>query len=302
MKIGKYLLLIAVLFHLCIFSVDASTDTFTRAEDNLLISSNIVVTDQNLNHILSTPAVSAEEKVYDFAELLTPSEEEKIYSLVKDFIHETQFDLVVVTISHNNKLSAMEYADDFYDYNDFGLDAQRSGVLFLVDMDNREIYMSTTGDAISMYSDLRIDMTLDAIYQEFSDKNYLQGITKFVTILENYDTMGLPSNKDSKYTIGADGDIYRSIPWLIILGVPLVVTVIVIGVMIRKNKLVRVATSSREYLDKDSLKMKTLSDRLISTNTVAIPISTNSSDGFGGGSSTHSGSSGSSHGGGGHSF
>lgn len=298
MKKVKCLLLIVILLCCCIIPVSASTNTFTRTEDNLLISSDITVTSQNLDNILGTPAVDASEKVYDFADLLTVSEEEKVYSTVDDFISKTGFDLAIVTINENNKFSAMEYADDFYDYNFFGTDGEHSGILFLVDMDTREIYMSTTGEAISMYNDYRIDMILDAIYAEFSNQNYFEGITKFVTILENYDTMGLPNNKDSRYQIGSDGEIYRNFPWIIILGVPSIITAIVIGIMIHKNKIVRVATSSREYLDKDSLKIKTVSDRLISTNTIAVPISSSS----GGGSSHHSGSSGRSHGGGGHRF
>lgn len=301
MKKIRYFLLTIILFVFCIIPVYASTNTFTRTEDNLLISSDITVTSQNLDNILNTPAIDASEKIYDFADLLTPSEEEKIYQQVNQFINKTNFDLAIVTINDNNKLSAMEYADDFYDYNDFGTDAEYSGILFLIDMDTREIYMSTTGKAIAMYSDSRIDMTLDAIYEEFSERHYMQGITKFVTIIENYDTMGLPSNKDSKYAISDTGEIYREFPWLIVLGAPLAITIIVIGIMIHKNKLVRVATSSREYLDKDSLKMRVVSDRLISTNTVAVPLSTSSSSG-GGGSSHHSGSSGRSHGGGGHRF
>lgn len=170
MKKFKYLLLIVILFGFCIIPVSASTNTFTRTEDNLLVSPDITVTSQNLDNILGTPAVDASEKVYDFAELLTPSEEEQIYNRVQKFINKTNLDLAVVTINDNNKFSAMEYADDFYDYNDFGTDSEYSGVLFLVDMDTREIYMSTTGKAISMYSDYRIDMTLDAIYQDFSMK------------------------------------------------------------------------------------------------------------------------------------
>ena len=297
-----YLLLIVILFSFCTVPVSASTNTFSRTEDNLLVSSDITVTSQNIDNILNTPAVDASEKVYDFAELLTLSEEEKLYHQVEQFMDSANLDLAIVTISENNKLNAREYADDFYDYNGFGTDSEHSGVLFLVDMDTREIYMSTTGKAISLYSDYRIDMTLDAISQEFSNQNYYQGITKFVTILKNYDTIGLPSNKDSKYAIGDDGEVYREFPWLIVLGVPFAITAIVIGVMIHKNKLVR-ATSSREYLDKDSLKINTVSDRLIFTNTVAVPRSTGSSgSSSGGGSSRHSGSSGRSHGGGGHRF
>lgn len=302
MKKSKYLLLIVILLLFYITPVFASTNTFTRTEDNLLVSSDITVTSQNLDNILDTPAVDASEKVYDFAELLTPSEEKQIYNRVQDFISKTDLDLAIVTINDNDKFNAMEYADDFYDYNDFGTDSEYSGVLFLVDMDTREIYMSTTGKAISMYNDYRIDKILDAIYQDFSDENYSDGITKFIAIIENYDTIGLPSNKDSKYVINDEGEVYRKFPWLIVLGVPSVITAIVIGILISKNKLVRVATSSREYLDKDSLKIKTLSDRLVSTNTIAVPRSSGSSSSGGGGSSRHSGSSGSSHGGGGHRF
>lgn len=296
----KYFLLIVVLFITFIIPVSASTNTFTRTEDDLLVSSDVIVNSQNLDNILNTPAVDASEKVYDFADLLTISEEEQVYNQVQQFINKANLDLAIVTISDNNKFSAMEYADDFYDYNNFGLEEDRSGVLFLIDMDTREIYISTTGRALSIYNDFRISRILDAIYQEFSNKNYLNGITKFVTIIESYDTMGLPSNKDSKYIIDADGTVSRRFPWLIILGIPLAITVIVVGSLVYKNKLVRVATSSREYLDKDSLRIKTVSDRLISTNTTSVPISTTSSSG--GGSSLHSGSSGRSHGGGGHRF
>lgn len=302
MKKFKYLLLIVILIGLCIIPVSASTNTFVRTEDNLLISSDIEVTSQNLDSILNTPAVDASEKVYDFAELLTLSDEKQIYNCVQEFINKTNLDLAIVTINDNNKFNAMTYADDFYDYNDFGTDLSSSGVLLLVDMDTRNIYMSTHGRALSIYSDCRIDMTLDAIYQDFSNENYLHGITKFVAIIENYDTMGLPSNKDSKYAISGEGDVYRKFPWLIVLGVPFVITAIVMGILISKNKLVRVATSSREYLDKNSLKIKTVSDRLVSTNTVAVPRSSGSSGSSSGGSSRHSGSSGRSHGGGGHRF
>lgn len=297
MKKIKYLLLIIILFSFSITPVFASTNIFTRTEDNLLISSDIAVTSENLDNILSTPAVDASEKIYDFADLLTVSEEEKVYHIVDDFISKTGFDLAIVTINENNKFSAREYADDFYDYNFFGNDGEHSGILFLIDMDTREIYMSTTGKASSMYSDYRVDIILDAIYQDFSNADYLNGIIKFVTILENYDTMGLPSNKDSKYAIGIDGEVYREFPWLIVFGAPIVITAIVIGIMIHKNKIVRVATSSREYLDKNSLNIRTVSDRLISTNTIAVPIASSS-----GGSSHHLGSSGRSHGGGGHRF
>lgn len=303
MRKFRYFFTFFLFFFVFSLTVSASTNTNIRTEDNLLVPPYITVTDANRDNILSTPSVDSSEKIYDFAELLTDSEEEKIYQQAQDYIDKTDFDLAIVTVSDYTKECngncSRTYADDFYDYNTFGMDSDHSGVLFLVDMQYREIYMSTTGKAMDMYNDYRVDAILDAIYQEFSNQDYYQGITKFMTILENYDTIGLANSKDSHYSIMSDGSIQRNIPWLLILGVPLLITVIVMAILISKNKLVRVATSSREYLDKSSLDIKVVGDRLVHTHTSKTPIY--HSDGGGGGSS-HSGSSGVSHGGGGHGF
>ena len=70
-------------------------------------------------------------------------------------------------------------------------------------------------------------------------------------------------------------------------------------ILINKNKLVRKATTAEEYLNKESVNIKRISDILISSNTTKHKIEHNSSSG---GSSTHCSSSGGSHGGGGHRF
>lgn len=304
MKRIHYLIFSFGIFFLFILSADASVNTYTRTEDNYLVPSYITVTSSNRDNVLSTPAVDATEKVYDFADLLTDNEEKKIYNQAVKFIDKIDLDLAIVTVSDYNKTDCngsctRTYADDFYDYNEFGVGAYHSGVLFLVDMKNRTIYMTTTGKAMDMYSDYRIEKIMDAIYQEFSNQNYYYGITKFMTILENYDTIGVANNKDSHYEILDDGRIVRDIPWLILIGGPLLITGIVMAIMISKNKLVRVATSSREYLDKETLQTNVVKDRFVHTHTSKTPIYHSSGSSGGGG---HSGSSGVSHGGGGHRF
>lgn len=271
--------------------VSASTNTNTRTENNYLVEDWIEVTESNKSNILNTPSVNEEEKIYDFANLYTDSEEESLYLEIKDFIDSYNMDLVVVTINRNNKSSPRVYADDFYDYNKFGVGDDRDGVLFLIDMDSREIYMSTTGNAIKMYNDYRIHEVLDQVYQYMSDANYFEGTTNYIRVISNYASSGMPSDSDyhTKMSIGI------VILWSLFVG--LGITVIVMIILVKKNKLVRKATTAEEYLDKDSVDIKNISDILVSTNTVRHKIEHNS-----GGSSTHSGSSGASHGGGGHRF
>lgn len=299
-----YLLFSAGIFFLSFISVQASVNTYTRTDSDYLVPDYIDVTGSNRDNVLSTPAVDATEKVYDFADLLTDSEEKKLYQQATKFIKKTELDLAIVTVSDYTKPRCdgdctRTYADDFYDYNEFGIGSRHSGVLFLVDMKTRTIYMTTTGDAMDMYNDYRIEQIMDAIYQEFTNQNYYDGIAKFMTILEKYDTIGIANSKDSHYVISDDGSVVRDIPWLFLIGGPLLITGIVMAIMISRNKLVRVATSSREYLDKKTLQTNIVKDRFVHTHTSKTPIYHSSGSSGGGG---HSGSSGISHSGGGHRF
>lgn len=284
-KIFKITLVMLTIFTLNIVPVYASTNTKERTEDNYLVEDWVTVTEDNKNNILTTPAIDATEKVYDFADLFTDEEEQQLYTKITNYINEYNLDLAVVTIDENNK-TPREYADDFYDYNDFN---QQGGILFLIDMDNRKIYMSTTGQAIKMYNDYRINTALDEVYTYMSDEEYYEGTSSYIDKISNYAKDGLPtSNKEEK-------SLTSSIFMSLLIG--LIGTAIIMTILIFKNRMVKKATTAREYLNKDSIKIQNMGEILISSNTTKHEIDHSSS-----GSSTHTGSSGSSHGGGGHSF
>lgn len=284
-NILKITLVMLTIFTLNIVPVYASTNTKERTEDNYLVEDWVTVTEDNKNNILTTPAIDATEKVYDFADLFTDEEEQQLYTKITNYINEYNLDLAVVTIDENNK-TPREYADDFYDYNDFD---QQGGVLFLIDMDNRKIYMSTTGQAIKMYNDYRINTALDEVYTYMSDEEYYEGTSNYIDKISNYAKEGIPtSNKEEK-------SLTSSIFMSLLIG--LIGTAIIMAILIFKNKMVRKATTAREYLNKNSIKIQNMGEILISSNTIKHEIDHSSS-----GSSTHTGSSGSSHGGGGHSF
>ncbi len=292
-RLVKYFLIAIVSFLFHITSVFASTNVYERSVDDYRVADWVQVTDSNKDSILNTPSVDASEKVYDFANLLTDSEEKDIYYQVQDFIMEHDMDLAIVTIDSNNKRSQVEYADDFYDYNDFGIGSSRDGVLFLIDMQYRQIYMSTTGDAIQMYSDYRIDQIMNAIYQYMTDTDYFNGISNFIDELSYYASVGYPEmDEASRLSVG------QCLKYGAIISA--IATFIIMLVLVNKNKLVRPATTAREYLDKESVVVNNYGDIFMGSNTVKHKIEHSSSSS--GGSSTHSSSSGSSHGGGGHGF
>ncbi len=284
-KIFKITLVMLTIFTLNIVPVYASTNTKERTEDNYLVEDWVTVTEDNKNNILTTPAIDATEKVYDFADLFTDEEEQQLYTKITNYINEYNLDLAVVTIDENNK-TPREYADDFYDYNDFD---QQGGILFLIDMDNRKIYMSTTGQAIKMYNDYRINTALDEVYTYMSDEEYYEGTSNYIDKISDYAKKGVPTSNNEEKSLTS------SIFMSLLIG--LIGTAIIMAILIFKNKMVRKATTAREYLNKNSIKIQNMGEILISSNTTKHEIDHSSS-----GSSTHTGSSGSSHGGGGHSF
>lgn len=292
----KKIIRILFLFLICMmFSttmVFASTNTFERTADDYKVASWVTITDSNRDNILKTPAVDASEKIYDFADLFTASDEEKLYAEISDYINSSNMDLAIVTINENNKGSQAVYADDFYDYNDFGRGGGRDGVLFLIDMQYRQIYMSTTGSAINMYNDYRINKALDAVYSYMSSEDYYYGVSRFISIIGDDAAKGLPNDYYYESNSLTESLMYASIGSLIITG-------IIMFILIRKNKLVRKATTAKEYLDSGSVVVNNMGDVFLGSNTVKHRIEHSSSSG---GSSTHSSSSGSSHGGGGHGF
>lgn len=286
-------------------NVSASTKVYERTKDNLRISDGITVNDNNLNNILKTPAVDEKEKVYDFANLFTDSEEIDIYNKIKNYIDLTNYDLAVVSINENNKTNEVIYADDFYDYNYFGFDNSFSGSLILIDMDNRKIYLSTTGYAIKMYNDTRIDRIIDNGYDYLVDGEYAECILSMIDKMLDYYRSGVPKGNENLVIDGSN--VYysdkKTIPeYLLTSGlIAIGITAIVAFIMYKKTRLKIKKANTISYLTSE--KDIDIRNRFIRSSISRVLRSTDSGgSSSGGGSSYHSSSSGRSHGGGGRSF
>ena len=293
-------------FCLLISNVFASTNTYERTRDNLLVPDDINVTSRNINSILSTPKVDETEKVYDFADLLTSSEEESLYSEISNFINNSDLDMAIVTIDSNPKNFAREYADDFYDYNHFGIGNTRDGLIFLIDMDTREMWISTSGEAQLVYDDYRIDRILDATYDKISQQQYYDCALSFIEKSQDYFDKGIPESNQNAY-IDENGDyIYDESVQLTVDEALIsavmgsgIITLIAIIVMAFKHRTIKKATTAVSYMMDRNITMR--EDMFLTTHTDRV-YSPQSSSSSGGGSSTHRSSSGRSHGGGGRRF
>lgn len=171
------------------YIVDASFNTYTRTKKNLLVPSDVVVNEENINTIINTPAVDSHNKIYDFADLLTEDEEKTIFTKINEYINNTGIDLVIVTTSNLNSFSINEYAYNFYDYNDF----LESGVIFVIYKDgtNTSIFMGNNGprnsELFTLYTNSRINEILKYVYEnDIKNENYYQACESFMKLIDGF--------------------------------------------------------------------------------------------------------------------
>ena len=304
----KRLLILLFLVLLVIpISVNASTKILER-DETLNVRDGI---DKNKyrQDILNTPRVDETEKVYDFADLLTDSEEQEIFHMIDNYIEKYKMDLVILTIDKNNKISTERYGEDFFIFNEFGFEEKkRSGSLFIIDMDQRNYHLVTSGSMIMYLDDKRVDNILDAVFDDVKGQNYYNAVSRVINKLDEYGT-SVPSSNSGIY-IDPDGTPHKvKSPSILISTIAaFVIAFAFVMININKHKGIKVAENANEYIDNSKTNIYKKTDQLISTHTsvTTIPKDTYSGGGGGshhvGGSSFHSGGGGHSFGGGGRHF
>lgn len=289
----KIVLGLAISLVIIMFSNSYATSTYysdeaTYTDDSSTYNSNTYTTNSQTAKA-NTPVVDATKKIYDYANLITKDEEEVLYNKVQEFINKYDMDMAIVTINSNPKSSSMAYADDFYDYNNFGKGANKSGLLFLIDMQNRNMWISTTGDAINIYTDSRINTILDYTYDKISNEDYNGCAEQFIEKASYFANKGLTGGSK---VVTVPKMICNS---LIFAGL---ITIVLICIGLATHRKPKKKKEASNYITQP-LKLSKNSDTFLDKHVSKVKIETSSSSG---GSSTHSGSSGTSHGGGGRSF
>lgn len=251
--------------------------------------------------------------VYDYADLLTTEEEAELQNYAETFKSEWKMNFLVVTTDDADGKSSMDYADDFYDAR-FPEDTEADGILYLIDMDNREIYLSTCGTAIRYLTDSRIDRILDEAFEDVADGDYYETFVTFFDETGDYLNQGIPSDQYNDDTETGERDYYYDsyeepkritmTEFLIALAAALAAAGGTVSFIVAKYQLKFEDFHYNAYTDSE-MQLSVKEDRLVNQFVTHRRIPRNNGSAGGGGgsrSSVHRSSSGRSHGGGGRRF
>lgn len=252
------------------------------------------------------PKAVQAEYVYDDAGLLSAEEIRELDSQIAGFREETDWAVFAATAADAEGKTAAEYADDLYDALAEG---GSDGILVLIDMDNRELYLSTAGSAIRYLTDERIERVLDAGYSYISEGDYAAGISAMLTKAGSYYETGISANQYNYDVETGAVSRYHSLTWMEIVLVFLLAGGFGTGVyvFVARSYTLKGGRYDYPYVKYGKVTLTAQEDRFLRAHTTHQRLDPDSGKGGGGNhnsgrSSVHTGSSGSSHGGGGRKF
>ncbi len=135
--------------------------------------------------ILAIP-VSAEQVpayVFDHAMLMTQGEQMDLDFTLQDLRDTYGLNMAILTANTLYGKSPQQYADDYYDQI-FGVDTD--GILFLLSMEDRDWYISTSGKAMELLTDGETYDSVEDIIGHFSDGDYYDGFRAWAAGLPWY--------------------------------------------------------------------------------------------------------------------
>lgn len=243
------------------------------------------------------------ERVFDYGDVLSDKEEDKLRELIARREKQTGCDIVLITLNQSLKEYAREidpyvsyeefvriYAEQFYEEHNFGYNRPNGDGVLLVDNwyreDNGRIYtwFCTTGKVKDAYTDVEIDHILDNVYRYVESNPY----RAYRTYINDFyhDMLGLQIF-----------NLYvpASVPWI----AGLIASVIFALTNWRAKRGAK-TTTALTYVDGMEPHFRVREDRFLRKSVVQHKIQSSSGGGSGGGHSGGGGGGGS-HGGGGHS-
>lgn len=236
----------------------------------------------------ASAAVTAQPRLDDKADLLTPNEEAILNEALTNLSRQLDCDVVFVTANdlydtsfpHNNTMQ--DYADMYYESFGYAPD----GILVLVVLSNengkRGVHFSTSGKCIKRLSDAEREEILDDVID-----NHNPDTTSYYEFL---------------YAIALD--LQKAVPphlkWyspLLALGIGFIIALIIMMILRSQLKSVKMERGAANYVRAGSMNVTQSRDTYL-YSTVSRTARPKDS----GGSSTHSSSGGGTHGGGGREF
>ena len=242
-------------------------------------------------------------RMYDGAGVLTEDEDNELEDALEELSLRQSFDVTIASIESLESVNAdsmEQYADDLYDYCQFGYGTDRDGVLLLVSVGDRKWHLSTCGYGITAFTDAGIQYLGQQLTPFMAEGDYAGAFRTFVQWADDYVTAAREGHPYDVNTLPREP---LSLMYLFLaLGIGLVLAWVIVGVMKSQLRSVAFQENAASYVREGSMKLTNQRDLFLYRDVHRTEHVEERDSDSSGGSSTHTSSSGTTHGGGGGSF
>lgn len=146
--------------------------------------------------------VEPSRNIVDMANILNSEQTSQLEQKITQVINNCQMDVVILTTCLNNGKSMVDFADDYYDENDYGIDLRKSGLILALSLQDNEWYISTSGAAIDTFSDWGIEYLGKVMKPSLVDRNFYQAFEDFVSYTEKFNVQAVTDKPYDRYNQG----------------------------------------------------------------------------------------------------
>ena len=136
-------------------------------------------------------------RVQDQADLMTDSEESELLDVLDEISIRQKMDVIVMTTDTLEGLTVEEFADDMYDYCEYGYGADKDGVLLLISTEDNDVYISTCGYGITAFTDAGIKYIPKQMMDDLKSQDYFSACMTFAELCDDFITQ---ARNGSPYT------------------------------------------------------------------------------------------------------
>ncbi len=220
---------------------------------------------------------SADTRVYSFGNYLTSDEIASYNSKLLD-LEDAYNTTVAFIITDDYKGNVDSLSDSiFFDSN---LNPKHSGILAVIDMNERIVDISTYGDSIKLIDQNDIDYLLDEITVGLGENNYEMALNDFTLSVEKT----LSGTSSSFFDLS---ELLRNLAVAFVISIA--ITYFMLASQKAKHRIPSSIRNANNYVTDDSIKMITTRDQFIRTHTTKTPRSNNNNNSRGGGGGRSSG-------------
>ena len=203
--------------------------------------------------------------VTDGAKLLTEEERVELNDKAKDASERHDCDIIIITVDDKGDAHIEDYAQTIYDQYDLGYGEDRSGIMLVISMAERDYDIMAHGYGNVAFTDYGKDKLTDMFLPALSMGDYYSSFNIFIETCDNYLEQARIGNS---IDIKTDPENKKKTGKIVLTVVPLLIALLTVIVQSSKMKTAKIKLRANEYITDEGLKLTGREDVFLYRNVI----------------------------------